>query len=44
MLTSLRNGLSHGEWILGRTFSAADVLVGTSAFYLQHSSCSVKIL
>jgi glutathione S-transferase len=35
MLTSLRSGLNHREWILGRNFSAADVLVGTSAFYLQ---------
>jgi glutathione S-transferase len=31
----LRNGLSGKEWILGSQFTAADVLVGTAAYYLQ---------
>jgi glutathione S-transferase len=35
MLTTLRSGLDQKEWILGAKFSAADVLVGTTAFYLQ---------
>jgi glutathione S-transferase len=35
MLTTLRCGLDQKEWILGAKFSAADVLVGTTAFYLQ---------
>jgi len=35
MLTSLRAGLSRGDWILGKDFTAADVLVGTGAFYMQ---------
>jgi glutathione S-transferase len=35
MLTGLRAGLAAGEWILGDRFCAADVLLGTSAFYLK---------
>jgi glutathione S-transferase len=35
MLTTLRAELANGEWILGDRFCAADVLIGTSAFYLQ---------
>jgi glutathione S-transferase len=35
MLTTLRKGLAGRDWILGSQFTAADVLVGTAAFYLQ---------
>lgn len=35
MLTTLRAELAKGEWILGEQFCAADVLLGTSAFYLK---------
>ncbi len=35
MLATLRSELSRGEWILGDRFCAADVLLGTSAFYLK---------
>jgi glutathione S-transferase len=35
MLTTLRSGLAQKEWILGTRFSAADVLLGTTAYYLQ---------
>ncbi len=35
MLATLRSELSRGEWILGERFCAADVLLGTSAFYLK---------
>jgi glutathione S-transferase len=35
MLGSLRAELANGDWILGERFCAADVLLGTSAFYLQ---------
>jgi glutathione S-transferase len=35
MLANLRGGLASGGWILGEHFSAADVLLGTSAFYVQ---------
>jgi|SRR5580693_1474388 glutathione S-transferase len=35
MLTSLRNSLTGREWIVGSQFTAADVLLGTAAFYLQ---------
>jgi glutathione S-transferase len=35
MLTGFRAGLATGEWILGDRFCAADVLLGTSAFYLK---------
>jgi glutathione S-transferase len=34
MLATLRGGLAKGDWLLGRQFSAADVLVGTSAYFL----------
>ncbi len=34
MLSTLGGALSRGPWILGERFSAADVLLGTSAFYL----------
>ncbi|MGO9039415.1 MAG: glutathione S-transferase family protein [Steroidobacteraceae bacterium] len=35
MQAILRSELSRGEWILGERFCAADVLLGTSAFYLK---------
>ena len=35
MLGVLRTELAKGDWILGERFSAADVLIGTSAFYLK---------
>ena len=35
MLNTLRSELVRAEWILGATFCAADVLIGTSAFYLK---------
>jgi glutathione S-transferase len=35
MLGSLRAELAKADWILGERFSAADVLLGTAAFYLQ---------
>lgn len=35
MLATLRTELAKGEWIIGGAFSAADVLIGTSAFYLK---------
>ena len=35
MLDTLRSELAKGEWILGGTFCAADVLIGTGAFYLR---------
>jgi glutathione S-transferase len=37
MLATFRNGIadSGGDWILGERFSAADVLLGTGAWYLQ---------
>jgi glutathione S-transferase len=35
MLETLRLELAKGDWILGERFSAADVLLGTSAFYLK---------
>jgi glutathione S-transferase len=34
MLGTLRTGLTKGAWILGERFSAADVLLGTSASFL----------
>jgi glutathione S-transferase len=34
MLSLLRSELSKSEWILGKRFSAADVLLGTSASWL----------
>jgi len=35
MLTTLRAELAKGEWILGERFSAADVLLGTGAYFLK---------
>ncbi len=35
MLATLRAELAKGHWILGDRFCAADVLIGTSAFYLK---------
>jgi glutathione S-transferase len=36
MLQTFRDGLANsgGDWILGPRFSAADVLLGTGAWYL----------
>jgi glutathione S-transferase len=34
VVESLRSELSKSEWILGERFCAADVLLGTSAFFL----------
>ena len=35
MLEVLETGLSHGPWLLGDKFSAADVLVGSSVYFMQ---------
>lgn len=35
MLSVFRHGVGEGPWILGERFSAADVLLGMSAFYLR---------
>jgi glutathione S-transferase len=35
MLEVLRAGLAKGPWILGERFSAADVLLGTSCFFMR---------
>jgi glutathione S-transferase len=35
MLAVLREGLKHGPWILGETFSAADVLLGTACYFMR---------
>jgi glutathione S-transferase len=35
MLATLRGELAKGEWLLGESFSAADVLVGTAAYFLK---------
>ena len=35
MLETLRSELAKSEWILGEQFSAADVLLGTAAYYLK---------
>jgi glutathione S-transferase len=35
MLATLRSELAKGEWLLGESFSAADVLVGTAAYFLK---------
>jgi glutathione S-transferase len=35
MLGTLRGELEKGEWILGDRFSAADVLIGTAAYFLK---------
>lgn len=35
MLATFERGLEHGPWLLGGRFSAADVMVGSSAAYLR---------
>jgi glutathione S-transferase len=35
MLGMLREGVNTGPWILGNTFSAADVLLGTSCHFMR---------
>jgi glutathione S-transferase len=35
MLATLRGELAKAEWLLGESFSAADVLVGTAAYFLK---------
>jgi glutathione S-transferase len=35
MLETLRNGLARGPWILGERFSAADVLLGMSCYFMR---------
>ena len=35
MVETLEAGLSHGPWILGDRFSAADVMLGSSAVFLR---------
>jgi glutathione S-transferase len=35
VLESLRSALSKNDWVLGEQFCAADVLLGTSAFFLE---------
>jgi glutathione S-transferase len=35
MLTTLRNGLSGREWIVGSQFTAADVMLAQAAYFLQ---------
>lgn len=35
MIQTLRSGLAQGGWILGSKFCAADVLLGTGAYYLK---------
>ena len=35
MITTLENGLGSGPWLLGEQFSAADVMVGSSATFLK---------
>jgi glutathione S-transferase len=35
MLSTLRKGLEKGPWILGDRFSAADVLLGSSAMFMR---------
>jgi glutathione S-transferase len=35
MLSALRQGLSRGPWILGERFSAADVMLGSSAHFMR---------
>ena len=35
MLTVLRTGLARGPWILGERFCAADVMLGSSCFFMR---------
>lgn len=35
MMTTLRSGLQRGPWILGERFSAADVLLGMSCYFMR---------
>ena len=35
MIDVLEQGLAHGPWLLGAQFSAADVLVGSSVYFMK---------
>lgn len=35
MIETLEQGLAKGPWILGEAFSAADVMLGSSAYFMQ---------
>lgn len=35
MIATFEKGLAHGPWILGETFSAADVMLGSSAWFMK---------
>ena len=35
MIRTLENGLAEGPWLLGELFTAADVMVGSSAAYMR---------
>ncbi|MFC1688783.1 glutathione S-transferase family protein [Pseudomonadota bacterium] len=35
MIEVLENGLKEGPWLMGETFSAADVLVGSSVYFMK---------
>lgn len=35
MIETLEKGLGDGPWLLGETFSAADVLVGSSVYFMK---------
>ena len=35
MMTTLREGLRQGPWILGERFSAADVMLGSAVYFLD---------
>lgn len=35
MMETLEKGLEHGPWLLGDTFSAADVMVGSTAYFMR---------
>ena len=35
MIETLENGLGDGPWLLGDSFSAADVLVGSSVYFMK---------